>query len=149
MAEAVVQDFRGGVDRRKERASGTPGTLWVGSNCHVTKGGEIAKRLKFTPKYQLYPGHTFGMKGVDTAVFVFGYEDSATFPAGAIPAGVTYQRLQHGVTATTPITKILDAIAFIGKVYVIVQYADGSIYHFWNGARVTAWDAHALDGISP
>lgn len=143
MSYAVVEDFRGGVDRRRERASGVPGTLWVGSNCHITKGGEIEKRKKFTPKYSLYQGHTFGMKGVDTALFVFGFEDIATFPAGAIPTGVTYQRLQHATAAGTPISAILDAIAFLGKVYVIVQFSDGSIYHYWDGTRVTFWDTTA------
>jgi hypothetical protein len=140
VAYVVVEDFKGGVDRRRKRASGVPGTLWTGSNCHITKGGEIEKRKKFVPKYQLYPGHTFGMKGVGPAVYVFGYEDTSTFPVGAIPAGVTYQRLIHPTAASTPIASILDAIAFLGKVYVIVKFADGNIYHYWDGARVTDWD---------
>ena len=143
MSYAVIEDFRGGVDRRRSRSNGAPGTLWVGSNCHITKGGEIHKRYKMVPKYQLYPGHTWGMKGVGTKRYVFGYEDSAGFPPTGIPSGVTYQRLVHPVDATTPISRVLDAIAFQGGVYTIVEFTDMAVHHYWNGTRVTDWDGGA------
>mgnify|MGYP006935478780 CR=1 FL=1 len=143
MTYQVIHDFRGGVDRRRDRSNGTPGTLWVVSNGHLTKGGEIEKRKKFVRKYDLYAGHTFGMKAAGSTLYVFGYEDQSTFPVGAIPTGVTYMRLVHPTTPSTPIAKILDAIAFLGQVYVIVQFADTSIHHYWAGSRVAAWDGGA------
>jgi hypothetical protein len=55
-----------------------------------------------------------------------------------MPAGVTYQRLPHpdGVDMTA----LLDADSFDGKIYAIAQYADGSIFHFYDGARVSDWE---------
>lgn len=137
MAYAVANDFRIGVDRRRQRVDGAPGSLWACSNGHITKGGDIEKRKKLVGKYILPLGHTFGMKGVGSSLYVFGSEDSTSFE---VPIGVTYQRLQHPTAASTPMKAILDAIAFLGKVYVIVEFLDGSIHHYWDGVNVTDWN---------
>lgn len=142
MAYAVVEDFRGGVDRRSPRHSGTPGTLWVGKNVHVTRGGRIEKRKKLVAKYELPVGKTWGMKGAKGVPYVFGYENPGAF-SPAIPSGVTYQKLLHPGISTTAIDDVLDVISFNGKQYVIVRFADDSIHHYYDGVRVTAWD----DGV--
>lgn len=138
MPTVVVEDFKAGVDRRKSRAAGVPGSLWECINAHLTRGGEIEKRKKFVTKYAL-PEGTFGMRVLD-AVYVFGSTDPATF-SPAMPAGVTYQRLVH--PGGSAMTAILDAVPFAGAMFAVAQYADGSIHYFNNGTRVTAWD----DGV--
>jgi hypothetical protein len=40
-------------------------------------------------------------------------------------------------------TRVLDTRSFSGKIYVIAEYADGNIYHFYDAARVTDWDTIA------
>lgn len=37
-------------------------------------------------------------------------------------------------------TRVLDAKPFHGKMYVIAEYDDGNIYHFYDGSRVVDWD---------
>lgn len=126
-----VKDFKLGMDRRREKAIGIPGALWVGKNVHITRGGDIEGVKKFVPYYTV--ADTLGMAVVRGQLFVFGSEAAPT-----IPAGVQYQRLQAN---SANMVRVLSAKAFNGKLYVIAQFDDGTIYHFYDGARVTDWDS--------
>ncbi|WP_156428675.1 hypothetical protein [Magnetospirillum sp. XM-1] len=110
-----------------------PGSLQTLSNAHITRGGEIEKRKAFVGKYTL-PAGTFGMAAANSKLYVFG---SATAPA--VPTGVTYQRLQHPDGLT--MSRVVDAEVFNGKLYVLAEYSDGSVFHFYDGALVTDWGA--------
>ncbi len=83
---------------------------------------------------------TFGLHRQGDNLFVFG---GYVEPAG-IPSGLLYQRLAHKDNpTTTQITKILDTENFDGKIYAIAEFVDGTIYHYYDGSRVTAWDSVA------
>ena len=125
-----IKDFKQGIDRRRDKAIGVPGALWGGKNVHLTRGGDVEGAKKFVSRYSV-PG-TFGLAVVQGQLFVFGSAASPT-----IPAGVQYQRLQAG---SANMVRVLDAKPFSGKLYVIAQFDDGTIYHFYDGARVTDWD---------
>ena len=90
MAYVFVEDFKSGLDRRKEQVNGTPGSVWELINAHITRGGAIERRKKFVESHAL-PSGTLGLHAIGGALYVFG---SGSTP-GSIPAGVTYQRLQH------------------------------------------------------
>lgn len=137
MAYLLVDNFRAGMDRRNKRISGKAGTLWTGKNGHITRGGDWERRKKFVSTFTLPAGLTKGMAITAGQISVFG---AGTTP-GAMPVGVNYQRLQHPTSGTALITTILSVTLFSGKFYVIAEFDDGNIYHYYNGARVTAWDA--------
>src|SRR3546814_7737924 len=59
----------------------------------------------------------------------------------AVPEGVTYQRLRH--PDDVPMAEVLDVEVFDGKLYVIAEFTDGTIHHFYGGALVAAWN----DGV--
>lgn len=136
MTYGLIEDFRGGLDRRRKRIAAPAGTLWTCENAHITRGGEIEKRKKFVPKYVL-PAGTYGLATASGLVYVFGSQADP-----GVPTGVTYQRLQH--PDGLEMTSILDTEAFDGKVYVIAKYSDGSIMHFYDGALVTDWIGGAV-----
>lgn len=136
MAYLSIQDFKYGMDRRRERVAGTPGTLWTLENGHITRGADIERCKKFVPEFQL-PLNTVGMYALNKQLYVFG---SVTTPAG-MPIGVAYQQLAAPSGAT--LVEVVDVKGFAGKVYVIADYADGGRYHFYNGSRVTDWDVVA------
>lgn len=142
MPNATVQDYRGGVDRRSPQSSGTPGTLWSLENAHITRGGRIEKRKKVVQKFTLTPGKTWGMKGCKLQPHVFGYQDPSTF-VPPIPAGVVYEQLTHPSDPAIAIQDVLDVLTFNAKNYVFVKFVDGSIHHYYDAKRVTAWD----DGV--
>ena len=62
--------------------------------------------------------------------------NAVTFASGT-PANVNYVRLQH--PSGTALTKVLDTDFFDGQVYASAQFADGRIFHYYNGTRITDW----------
>ncbi len=138
MAYVFVEDFKSGLDRRKEQVNGTPGSVWELINAHITRGGAIERRKKFVESHAL-PSGTLGLHAIGGALYVFG---SGSTP-GSIPAGVTYQRLQHP-DGSTAMSKVLMTESFDGKIYAIAQYSDTNIYHFYDGTIVSDW----IDGVA-
>lgn len=133
MTYTVQLDFKAGLDRRRPQSAAPAGSLWECINAHITRGGDIEKRKAFVAKYALPAGETFGLARASDSLYVFG---SAAAPA--VPAGVTYQRLQHpdGLSMTA----LLDWDTFSGKIYAIAEYSDGSVHHFYDGNIVADWD---------
>lgn len=136
MAYISVQDFKYGMDRRRERVAGTPGTLWTLENGHITRGGDIEGVKKFVPTYTL-PAGTRGLVSLNKRLFAFGSADLAA----SMPLGVSYQRLQSPNSGV--LTAVVDVVGFAGKLYVIADFDDGGRFHFYNGTRVTDWDTIA------
>jgi len=125
----VVGRFPGGLDVRKPEFGADPGTASVAENVHLTRGGDWEVRKAFVEAYTL-PADTFGLGRQANGLYVFG---SASAPS--MPSGVTYQRLQHPTAQA--MTDILSVDLFNGLLYVVAEFADGSTYHFYNGARIT------------
>jgi len=136
MSYVSIQDWKFGMDRRRKRSSGVPGTLWTLKNGFINRGGDIERAKKFVEEHSL-PSGTFGCFSVRSQLYVFG---SASTPAG-MPVGVQYQQL--AAPSTPNMTEVLDAKGFDGKAYVVAAYDNGNIYHFYDGSRVTAWDTLA------
>jgi len=132
MAYVHIEDFKLGLDRRKSRINGTPGSLWTLKNAHLTRGGEIERSKAFVPEYTL-PANTFGLEALLDDVYVFG---SIADPG--MPAGITYMRLQHP-DGSTAMAELLDTEANKGKIYAIARFADGLVVHFYDGEIVTDW----------
>lgn len=132
MSYLSVETFAQGMDRRRQRVAGTPGTLWLAQNVHITRGGDVERRKRFVPEYNV-PG-TFGVATVGVQIYVFGSADLAA----TMPTGIRYQRLQ--AVDGEAMTKIHDVKSFDGKFYVIAEYTTGHTYHFYDGSRVTDWD---------
>jgi hypothetical protein len=140
VATIGAQDFKFGLDRRRPRSAGAPGTLWDCQNAHITRGGDIESMRKFEVAYTL-PAGTFGLTQAAGQLYTFG---SANL-AGSVPIGVRYVQCVPEVSAN--MVRVLHAKAFQSFVYVIAEYDDGMIRHYYNGVRVTDWDSLA-DGNS-
>jgi hypothetical protein len=132
MGNVWVKEFTGGLDARRMDETTAGGVLVVASNGHVTRGGEFEKRAAFVPEYAL-PVGTVGMAQGKASVYVFG-----SGAAPVVPSGITYQRLQHP-DSVTDLTAILSADLYAGLLYVVGEFADGGVYHYYDGARVTDW----------
>lgn len=134
MAYLLISNFQAGLDTRKSAYTAPPGSLRLARNVHLTRGAEVEVRKAFVPVYTLPAGQTKGCTSVRGLLYVFG-----TAASVAVPPGVNYQRL---VAPGSPgLVRILSTDNFDGKIYVVAEFADGSIYHFYDGARVTEWDA--------
>ena len=130
----VVENYNGGMDRRRIRVDSAPNTLYNAVNCHINRGGQLESRKAFEAIYSLPSGQTFGLADNAGAIFTFGSDAAVT-----VPSGVTYQQLAHP-GGSTAMTAVIDIDIYDGNLYVIAEYSDGSVYHFYNGVRVGFWD---------
>jgi hypothetical protein len=137
MTYLIGHDFRLGVDRRRRRIAGPPGSMWECINAHLTRGGDIEKRKKYVSKWTL-PSNAFGLKVVAGVGYVFG-SDAAV----SVPTGVTYQRLVSPSPLVPYMTALNDVALFNGKIYAVATFSDGNTHHFYDGDYVPAWD----DGV--
>ena len=147
MPYLLVEDFRGGLDNRRSNVTSTPGTLVTLKNAHITRGGEIEKRPAFVQLATL-PSNTTGLAAANGQIYVFGSvaSSSVNFASGT-PANVNYVQLAH--PSGEELVKVLDTDFFDGNVYASAQFADGRIYHYYNGTRITDWfDGRARNQFS-
>ena len=137
MPYILVEDFRGGLDRRRMNVTAAPGTLVELKNAHITRGGEIEKRPAFVEITQL-PSNTIGLAAAAGQIYTFGSDPvgSVTFAANT-PSNVTYVQLQH--PSGEELTDVLSVDFYNGQLYAAAQFADGRIYHYFNGTRITDW----------
>lgn len=132
-----VQDVRHGMDRKRDqRVVGDLGTAWTIKNGHLSRGGDIQRRKKFVKQSGAFPSTTSGLYAINKTLYTTGYSAAQ---AGNVPPGVTHLLTQHP-TPATPIRRTLDAKGFDGKLYAVIEFTDGNIYHYYGTARVTDWD---------
>lgn len=84
------------MNRTRKRVAGTPGALWTLKDGHITRGGDIERRKKFSSIFTLSAG-TRGLASLRGQLYVFGSDDLAA----TTPVGVQYQRLQPGHASGT------------------------------------------------
>lgn len=135
----IIQNFRYGLDTRREQLVSQPGTLAVIQNAHIDVGGEIDKRKAFTATGATLklPAGTYGFQDTDTGAMVFGSASPGSI--GTLPTGVVYQQLQSPFTDLT-MTGVVFSTAYRGKAFVIATFSDGvetGTYVFYNGALVS------------
>lgn len=138
MAYLLIEDFKGGVDRRRPIYAGKPGTLWECINAHISFGGDVEKAKAFV-RLGSFSSNTYALAARRGVLWTFGSDDPS---AVSTPGGVQYQRLTHP-EATTPMTEVLDIDLFNGEFYVIARFSDGAVLHFYAGTLVADWN----DGI--
>ena len=141
MAYVEIGDFRAGMNRQRQRTSGAAGTLWVGKNVVLSRGGDVERVKKFVSVYTL-PAGTFGLQSIGSQLFVYGSADLAA----STPAGVNYLRLT--APGSPVMTRVLWSGAFDGASYVIAEFDNGDIHHFFGATRVSAWDAASATNSS-
>ncbi len=140
MPSAWVTEFTGGLDVRKLPETSRGGTLIRAVDCHINRGGEIEQRAVFAPVWQSPLAATTGLVATRDRLVVFGH--AAAAPAG-LPPKFLYQRLQH--PGGRALASIRHAALYRGKVYALAEFSDGSLYEFYDGARVTDTNAPSLD----
>lgn len=164
----LLENFKGGVDTRNNVLASVPGTLTRLENCHITPGGEIETRKAFVRQFWdadtdtnlIQISKTFGLAELNNNIYVF-QDTAVTNGAGSTwgtgsttvstPYGdVTLTRqvltgtdLANAVPGAAALDTLLDWDVFEGKLYVVAKDAagNGTVQHFYDGARVTSLNA--------
>lgn len=132
----VLKDFKTGMDRRRPRSAGEPGTVYTLEDGVITRGGDFEVRKEFVEKYNL-PAGTFGLHAITDTLYAFGSDDLA----GSMPAGVSYQRLIHPGGTSYSMTSLDCVETFNGLPYAVATFDDGFQYHFYDAEWVPDWGA--------
>jgi hypothetical protein len=170
MASFTISSFKFGLDTRKELLTSQPGTLATCENAHINPGGEVEKRKAFVEFANTAildgAGNTgvFGLESTDAGLIVFGSAllNGQSDPTGqsrpnlasAIPAGVTYQRLDHpdlffdlgqAYSATYHrMVQIVFSENFNGKAFVAAKFTDGNTFLYYDGSFIR----HSASGLN-
>jgi hypothetical protein len=127
MPYTVIDNFNLGIDRKRPIYAAAQGSVWDAVNCHISRGGDIEKRKAFVKVFQL-PVTCFGLcTGVST-IYTFG-----SAPAPSLPSWMTYKQCQHPTDVAIAMTAVLSSVLFDAKPYCIARFADGNVYHFYDG----------------
>ena len=131
MPYLMIENFRAGLDTRRLFETSPAGTLIDCNNAHISQGGEIEQRKAFALD-QTLPPETFGVYGFRGEILTFGSAANVSVPPG-------YRYIQLTIPGDKPMVAVKHTAAFASKVYVIAEFNDGTIHHFYDGARVEDW----------
>lgn len=125
MRQVNLNDFSGGVNRLRTKGGASEKYLYVIENGYVTHENTIQNRPGSYTTHTL-PSGTKGLVAFQNKLHVF---------ADAIIA-MTDDRfvcnvIKHPVSATTALYEIHKAVPFVGHLYVIAEFEDGEVYHYW------------------
>ncbi len=143
MSQAIIENFRNGLDTRRSELTSALGVLQVLKNAHINQGAEIEKRKAFVgtsiiPTPESGVTSTFGIEALRDVVIIFGgqFNNDPVWP----PAGYGYRRLVRLATAANAEVEAIGLIystAFNGTTFAIAEMADGTINCFYGDNIVT------------
>lgn len=128
--------LKGGINRQRIKGGARADMLYDLLNGHLTDSG-TAKSRPGTLRTATLNSSTKGLVSFDDELHVFSHE------VVEVPAGYALHVLSNPDDADLTISKIHFAAPFLGFLYVVVEFEDGSVYHFWQRAS-GEWEADTM-----
>lgn len=137
--------IQGGITRLRVKGAALKNTLYDMLNCYVTMQGTVKPRGG-TIRNASLSNVTKGLLFFEGTFSVFAHTQTD------VPDGYACNVLVNPVDSTLALKKIHFASPFMGFPYVVAEFTDGSVYHYWlqtNGAWIA--DTVHFDGdyVSP
>lgn len=128
MPYLLVQDFKLGLDSRRNELTSPAGSLMLCSNAHISRGGEVEKRHCFE-KVTTVPIKHFGLEVASDGLFVFALHRDVTEQAAAQLRndGVSIQVLKHPYDPNGlnwDIDRVMWSTVYDGKIFCIVRFVN-------------------------
>lgn len=123
-----------GISRLRIKGGADPKSLYDLVNAHLTPAGTIESRHGTSAAATL-PAGTKGLMPYEGAFVVFSHE-----LVGSMPAGYTCKVLAHPTDASATLEQVHFAAPFLGVPYVVGEFSDGSVHHYWLQEAVE-WEA--------
>ena len=133
MPSIVFDDFRGGLDLRRNPALSAANILLVLNNAYVTTGRAIRKRPCATKIAELESG-TVGLKAGLGKLNTFYGSGSITHANTLFAA----RKVAHPTTPALAVNAVHYCEPFAGYLYASVGYTDGSIKHHYLDTNPTS-----------
>lgn len=124
MRSQALSTLRGGINRLRVKGLASASTLYDLINAYITNDGGVVGR-EGTIRAATLDATTVGLMAQNGIFNVF----STTLVS--VPVGYTDNVLVNPVNPALTLTKIWFAKPFLGFPYVVAQFSDGSIFHYW------------------
>ncbi len=131
--------LKGGINRLRTKGGARADTLYDLVNGRLTDAGTVKCRPG-TIRIATLNALTKGLCAFNDTFHVFCHV------VVAVPAGFTLKIIVHpDATAAVPIvlSRIHFAAPFLGFLYVVAEFEDGNIYHYWLSSSGT-WTANTV-----
>ncbi len=116
---------KGGINRQRVRGGATADSLYDALNTYQTGSGTWINR-DGTVRDALLPATTRGLTAFQGILHTFSYQLEQYTPVGYL-ANV----LAHPTNDAATLTEIHFAQPFMGALYVVAEWSDGGIFHYW------------------
>lgn len=115
-----------GMTRLRYKGNASPETLYDLLNGYITLSGTIRPRPGTVDDITL-PANTKGLAAHKGRLYVFSHAPGVT----SNPDKYVIAALRHPDDPTIPILQIHFASPFMGYLYVVAEFTDGQIWHYW------------------
>lgn len=133
MRQQALTALTAGINRQRVKGGADPGSLYDLLNAYVTISGTIVSRPG-TKQDAAIPAGTKGLTAFDNKLVVFSNS------AKTVPSGYDCEIVIHPTDAAQAVSYIHFAEPFLRYLYVVVEFADGAVFHYWLQRRA-AWTA--------
>jgi hypothetical protein len=116
----------GGINRLRVKGGAAANQLYDLQNAYITNAGSVGPR-EGTIRAATLDGSTVGLAAANGTFNIF----SSQFSTASLPANYVLNVLSDpNNTSASPVT-IWYAKPFMGFLYVVAQFSDNSIFHYW------------------
>jgi hypothetical protein len=139
--------LKGGINRLRVKGGASANQLYDLQNGYITNDGSIAPR-EGTIRAATLDGSTVGLSAANGQFNIF----SSAFSTAALPANYVLNVLSNPVNTSSSPTKIWYAKPFMGFPYVVAQFSDSTIHHYWlqnNGTWTSSTDYTSASIVLP
>lgn len=144
MRVEFLRALEGGITRLRNKGGASASWLYDLVNGYVRQDGSIASRPG-TDNEIILPAGTKGLTAANGELVVFSSTPKA------VPAGVRCEVLRHPTEPTRVLAEIHFAGPFLGDangalLYVVAEFDNGDVYHYWQRTAGAAWQANKAHG---
>ena len=118
--------LNGGIDRQRIKGGASAANLYDLTNAFISNAGTIVPR-DGTLRYATLATTNVGLAAANGSFYVF----SSQYSTASLPAGFQLVVLQDPTNSTAAVSKIWFAKPFLGFEYVVAQFSDGLVFHYW------------------
>lgn len=138
--QVVLNAAKGGINRLRTKGGAEPQNLYDLVNGYVTEDGTIVSRPG-TSLHANLPEGTKGLTAFEGVLVVYSDEPKD------MPDGYLAEVLTHPSDDTLTLAQIHYANPFLGSLYVVAEWSNGDVFHYWLTSADT-WEATKAYGAS-
>lgn len=121
--------IKAGITRLRIKGGASPDSLYDLKDGYVTAARTIKPRPGSSADAALPAGKTIGLTLLDGVFQVF--TSDASVDPDLLPEGYALNILIHPVDAALTLKRIWKAARYMGVLYVVAEWSDGSVWHFY------------------